>query len=301
MTVNTGLSRTDGETEIAAKVIVTCALTGVLTDPAQHNVPVTPTEMAEEARRAYDAGASMVHCHFRRQEPGMGRYPSWEAEVAGEICDAIRERCPGILINMSTGVVGDDLSGPLSCLERVRPEMAALNAGSLNYLKARRNGKWAWPPMLFDNSVNKIETFAKAMAELDVVPECECFDTGIVRSIKMFEQVGILKAPTHVSLVMGVASGMPAKAAWLPLLIDELPEHAHWQAIVIGREPIWQVHRRVSELGGNLRTGLEDTFYLPDGTKATSNGQLIEALVATARETGREPTTPEETRAILAH
>lgn len=283
------------------KAIVTCALTGVLTDPATHPVPVTPEQMAEEARRAYDAGASMVHCHFRKQEPGMGRFPSWDPDVAGAICDAIRERCPGILINMSSGVFGDDLSGPLACLDRIKPEVAALNAGSLNYLKARRNGSWAWPPMLFDNNVPKIETFAKAFYDAGVVPECECFDTGIVRSVGLFRQVGILRDPVHVSLVMGVASGMPVKKAWLPLLIDEMPEGAQWQAILIGRENIWPVHRAAAELGGHLRTGLEDTFYLPSGEKATSNGQLIEALVATAREVGREIATPEEARAMIAH
>jgi 3-keto-5-aminohexanoate cleavage enzyme len=282
-----------------SKAIVTCALTGVLTDPQRHSVPVTPQEMADEARRAYDAGASMVHCHFRNQTPGMGRLPSWDPDVAGEICDAIRDACPDILINMSTGVFGDDISQPLACLERVKPEMAALNAGSLNYLKTTRKGTWAWPPMLFDNPVEKITRFAEAMAAQNIIPECECFDTGIVRSISLFEQVGLLKAPTHVSLVMGVASGMPAKGSWLPLLIDELPEGAHWQTILIGRNEIWAAHRTAAELGGNLRTGLEDTFYLPNGDKATSNGQLIEALVATAREAGREISTPAETRATL--
>lgn len=281
------------------KAIVTCALTGVLTDPAQHKVPVTPEEMAEEARRAMDAGASIVHCHFRRQEPGLGRLPSWEPAVAGAIIDAIRARCPGLIINMSTGVMGPDISGPVACLERVRPEMAALNAGSLNYLKATSAGKWAWPPTLFDNPVDKVERFFAAMKRLDVVPECECFDTGIVRSVGLFVHVGLLPAPVHISLVMGVASGMPAKASWLPLLVEEMPKGAHWQAILIGREDIWPVHRRVAELGGNLRTGLEDTFYLPDGTKATSNGQLVAALVAQAREAGREIASPEEVRAAL--
>jgi 3-keto-5-aminohexanoate cleavage enzyme len=281
------------------KAIVTCALTGVLTDPERHSVPVTPEQMAEEARRAFDAGAAMVHVHFRRQEPGMGQLPTWEPEVAGAICDAIRDRCPGMLINMSTGVMGADISGPLACLERVRPEMAALNAGSLNYLKARSNGTWAWPPLLFDNNVGKIQKFADAMKSLDVVPECECFDTGIVRSVGLFQKVGLLTPPVHISLVMGVASGMAAKASWLPLLVEEMPEGAYWQSIVIGRTEIWDVHRRTAEMGGHLRTGLEDTFYLPNGDKATSNGPLIEALVALAREAGRDIATPDETREMV--
>ncbi len=282
------------------KAVVTCAITGVLTDPKQHPVPVTPEELAAEARRAYDAGASVVHVHFRRQEPGMGRMPTWDPEVAGAICDAIRAEVPDMLINMSTGVVGPDVSGPIACLERVRPELAALNAGSLNYLKTRSNGQWAWPPMLFDNPIPKIAQFIEAMDRLGVTPECECFDTGIVRSVGLMLHNGMLRPPVHVSLVMGVASGMPAKASWLPLLVDEMPEGAHWQAIVIGREDVWAVHRATAELGGHLRTGLEDTFYLPNGERATSNGPLIEALVATAREAGREIATPAEARELLS-
>lgn len=279
--------------------ILTCALTGVLTDPQRHHVPVTPEEMAAEARRAFDAGATIMHCHFRDQRPGMGRLPSWDPAVAQSICDAIREACPGVVINMSTGVVGDDISGPVACLESVKPEMAALNAGSLNYLKLRSSGQWAWPPMLFDNPVAKIERFIAAMDAHDVIPECECFDTGIVRSVAMFAAKGMLGDHPHVSLVMGVASGMPAKAAWLPLLVDELPPEAAWQAIVIGRAEVWAVHRRTAELGGMLRTGLEDTFYLPDGEKATSNGQLVEALAKAATEAGRRVASPAETRRIL--
>ncbi len=281
------------------EVVVTCALTGVLTNPAQHPVPVTPAEMAAEARRAFDAGATVMHCHFRDQRPDMGFLPSWDPDVAGAICDAIRAACPGVVLNLSTGVVGDDISGPVACLERVRPEMAALNAGSLNYLKLRGNGQWAWPPMLFDNEVGKIERFVLAMDRLGVLPECECFDTGIVRSVAMFQAKGLLKSPVHVSLVMGVASGMPAKAAWLPLLVDEMGPETAWQAIVIGREEVWDVHRRTAELGGHLRTGVEDTFYLPGGAKTAGNGPLIEALVRVAQEAGRTVASPEAARRIL--
>ncbi len=284
---------------MAEPAIVTCALTGVLTNPAQHPVPVTPQEMAAEARRAFEAGATVMHCHFRDQRPGMGFLPSWEPQVAADICAAIRDACPGVVINMSTGVVGDDISGPVACLESVRPEMAALNAGTLNYLKLRGNGEWAWPPMLFDNPVPKIERFIEVMDRLDVLPECECFDTGIVRSVAMFQRKGMLRSPAHVSLVMGVASGMPAKAAWLPLLVEELGPDTEWQAIAIGREEVWDVHRRTAELGGHLRTGVEDTFYLPDGSKTAGNGPLVEALVKVAREAGREPASPAEARRIL--
>lgn len=281
------------------KAVITCALTGVLTDPTQHAVPVTPEEMAREARRARDAGASIVHVHFRMQAPGMGRFPSWEPDVAGDICAAIRAECPDLILNLSTGVVGDDISGPVACLERVRPEMAALNAGSLNYLKLRKGNDWAWPPMLFDNPVPKIEAFADAMKRLGVVPECECFDTGILRSVALFARRGLVPNPPHVSLVMGVESGMPAKGAWLPLLLEEMLPGTHWQVIAIGREDVWPLHEATARLGGDLRTGLEDTFYLPNGDKAPSNGPLIEAMATVAVAAGRGVASPVEARAIL--
>jgi len=281
------------------KAVITCALTGVLTDPQQHHVPVTPEEMAKESRRARDAGASIVHVHMRSQEEGMGRLPSWDPQVAKAICDAIRAEVPDIIINLTTGVVGPDISGPAACLEAVKPEMAALNAGSLNYLKLRSNNDWAWPPILFDNPVDKIEQFEKVMKANGVVPECECFDTGILRSVMMYAKRGMVPNPPHVSLVMGVESGMPNKASWLPLLLEEMLPGTHWQVIGIGRQEVWALHQRCAELGGDLRTGLEDTFYLPDGTKATSNGQLIEQLAKVAVAAGREVATPAESRKIL--
>jgi uncharacterized protein (DUF849 family) len=177
--------------------------------------------------------------------------------------------------------------------------MAALNAGSLNYLKLRRNGEWAWPPLLFANPVDKIEKMVDVMKAHGTVPECECFDTGIVRSVGMFARRGLLPEVYSISLVCGVASGMPCKPAWLPLLVDELPEGARWQTIAIGRQEVWAMHRRTAELGGNLRVGVEDTFYLPDGERTTGNGQLVETLVGMAREVGREPMSPAEVRAYL--
>lgn len=279
--------------------ILTCALTGVLTDPAQYPVPVTAKQMAAEARAAFDAGAAIVHCHFRDQRDGMGRFPTWDAEVCAEICLAIRAACPGIIINMSTGAIGPDIAPVLRALEYVKPEMAALNAGSLNYLKLRDNGQWAWSPMLFDNPVEKIQAYLDVMRAHGIVPECECFDSGIVRSVAMFAKNGMLQSPPNISLVMGVASGMPNKAAWLPLLREEMLPETHWQVIGIGRQEVWDLHRATARLGGDLRTGLEDTFYLPDGSRARSNGELIQALANVALEAGRRIATPAEARQIL--
>jgi 3-keto-5-aminohexanoate cleavage enzyme len=282
-----------------SKTVITCALTGVLTDPAVHHVPVSPEEMAEHARQAYDAGASIVHCHFRNQSPGMGHLPTWDLDTVGDILGAIKDRVPEIIICMSTGVLGPDISAPAACLERFKPEMAACNAGSLNYLKLRSDGAWAWPPILFDNPVEKVSRFLEAMKVNGVVPEFECFDTGIVRSVGLYKKNGMFQGDAHISLVMGVASGMPAKPEWLPLLKAEMPDGTHWQVIAIGRAEVWDLHRRCVELGGNVRSGLEDTFYLPNGEKAENNGVLVEALAGIVREVGREIASAGEARAIL--
>jgi 3-keto-5-aminohexanoate cleavage enzyme len=279
--------------------IITCALTGVLTNPQQHPVPVTPAQMAAEARDAFNAGASIMHVHVRSQEAGYGHMPSWDPEVAAEVVDAIRTACPGVIINLTTGVVGKDISGPLACLRRVKPEAAACNAGSLNYLKIKDNGEWAWPPMVFDNPVNKVQQFLDVMRECGIHPEFECFDVGIVRSVAMYLKAGLFDGVPELNFVMGVASGMPCDAQLLPLLPKYAPANAVWQTTLIGRSEIWPVHQLTAELGGMLRTGLEDTFYLPNGERATGNGALIDALAACARRAGRGVATPTQARARL--
>ena len=281
------------------KAILTCALTGVLTNPKQHPVPVTPEQMAAEARDAWNAGATVMHVHLRRQEAGMGHLPSWDPDVAESVVGAIRAACPGVVINLTTGVIGKDVSGPLECLRRVRPEAAACNAGSLNYLKLKDDGTWAWPPMVFDNPVEKVQQFLAVMNELHIHPEFECFDVGIVRSVAMYLKAKMFTGVPEVNFVMGVASGMPCDADLLALLPRYAPDGAVWQATLIGRGEIWPVHQRVAELGGMLRTGLEDTFYLPGGERATGNGVLIEALARCARNAGREVATAAEARAML--
>jgi uncharacterized protein (DUF849 family) len=233
------------------------------------------------------------------QEEGFGHMPSWDPDVAEAVVGAIRDACPGVIINLTTGVVGKDVSGPVACLRRVRPEIAACNAGSLNYLKLKDDGQWAWPPMVFDNPVAKVQQMLDVMAECGTHPEFECFDVGIVRSVAMYARAGMIRGTPDVNLVMGVASGMPCDADLLALLPRWMPPGALWQSTLIGRAEIWPVHQKTAELGGMLRSGLEDTFYLPGGERAKGNGELIEALAACAQRAGRGVAGPAEARALL--
>jgi 3-keto-5-aminohexanoate cleavage enzyme len=281
------------------KAIITCALTGVLTDPKQHPVPVTVEQMASAARQAYDAGASIMHIHIRQQEEGRGHLPSWDPEVAAAISDAIRAACPGVIINLTTGVVGPDISGPAACIRRVKPEIAACNAGSLNYLKIKDDGRWAWPPMMFDNPLGKVTAYLDVMKETGTHPEFECFDVGIVRSVTMYLKAKLATAPIEYNFVMGVASGMPADVDLLALLLRWIAPGNLWQATLIGRQEIWPVHQRAAELGGMMRSGLEDTFYLPSGERARGNGELISAIVTCVENAGRSVASPAEARQLL--
>jgi 3-keto-5-aminohexanoate cleavage enzyme len=278
--------------------IITCAVTGVLTNPKQHPVPVTVEQMAASAKEAFDAGATIMHLHYRDQRPGLGHLPTWDPTVCAEITQAVREACPGVIINMSTGVIGADVSAPSNAMRALRPEIAACNAGTLNYLKAKSDGTWVWPPMVFDNPVSKVQAMLDVMGEVGAMPEFECFDVGIVRSVGLYMDTGMAKHP-HYNFVMGVSSGMPADPRLLALLLEYKREGCSWEVTAIGRQEVWTLHRRAAELGGALRTGLEDTFYLPSGERARGNGDLIEAMVNVARECGREIATPAQARAMM--
>jgi len=280
------------------KAVVTCSITGVLTDPTQHPVPVTPEQMAASAREAYDAGASCMHVHFRQQTAGKGHLMCWDPEVVLEIDQAIRAACPDVILNYTTGTIGRDQSGPIDCIRAGKPEIAACNAGSLNYLKTRADGNWAWDPMVFLNPVEKIEEIVAVMKETGTRPEFECFDVGIIRAVGMYQEVGMIDRIDY-NVVMGVASGMPCDASLLELVLKYMKPDSQWQTTLIGRKEIWPVHRKTAELGGHLRTGVEDTFYLPNGERTSGNGQLIESIVRIAEQAGRSIATPQEARKIF--
>jgi uncharacterized protein (DUF849 family) len=156
--------------------------------------------------------------------------------------------------------------------------------------------------MVFDNPVAKVQQFLDVMAECNVHPEFECFDVGIVRSVGMYLKAGMLKPAmgrAEYNLVMGVASGMPCDADLLTLLPRWMALDSVWQTTLIGRAEIWPVHQKTAELGGMLRSGLEDTFYLPNGARAKGNGELIAALAQCALKAGRTIASPLQAREIL--
>ena len=176
--------------------------------------------------------------------------------------------------------------------------MAAFNMGSMNYaIFSKRRKKFLWNAV-FENSFETMSEIVTVMNENNVCPEMECFDTGHIRNAEPLRAMGLIPENACYSLVMGVLGGIPATAENLIHQSKQVPEGASWQSIVISREQ-WKLTAQSIILGGNIRVGLEDNFYLPNGEMAKSNGELIEQAASLAITLGREPATIAETREWL--
>jgi uncharacterized protein (DUF849 family) len=277
------------------KCVITCAITGVLADRKQNEaIPYTPSEIADEAKRAYDAGATCVHIHARNDDGT----PTFSPAVFARIKDEIEKRCP-ILLNFSTGTIFEDVSDQIRYIQESRPAVAALNMGTMNYSKYSEKRKAFVFDMVFPNTYGKIIQLIAAMNEAGVKPELECFDTGHTHGVWPLLDMGVLKKPLQFSFIVNVLGGIPPTVESLQLQTKIMPPGSEWEVIGIGKCG-WRMIGAAAVLGGNVRAGLEDNLYLPNGEKARSNGELIEVAARIVRDVGRKVATVEETREILS-
>jgi 3-keto-5-aminohexanoate cleavage enzyme len=276
------------------KVIITCALTGAVTTKKQcAAIPYSAEEIGEEARRAYEAGATVVHVHGR-EDHGQ---PSYRPEVFHAYKREIEQRCP-VIINFSTGAVGLSKEERIRHVLETRPSIGALNMGSMNYAKYSAKRKEFVFQFVFANPFDEIVFYLKRMTEVGVRPELETFDTGHLASFEPLIDMGLLKPPYDVNLVMGVMGGMPATVDMLAFMVAHLPPGAVWKTTPVSHMT-WKLSALALGMGGNVRVGLEDNFYLPDGKMVSSNGELVAQAAKMAKDVGRTPATVEETRAAL--
>ena len=275
--------------------VVTCAVSGVLAN-RKHcpGIPYTPVEIAEECRRAHEAGAAVVHIHARNDDGS----PTFSPAVFAAIKEEVRKRCP-ILLNFSTGTILDDVSEQCAYIRESRPEIAALNMGTMNYSKYSRARKNFDFDMIFPNTYEKIIKLLGAMNEAGVKPELECFDTGHTHGIWPLLDMGVLKQPLQFSFIVNVLGGIPGHVESLQLQTKIMPPGSEWEVIGISHGA-WRMLAAALVLGGNIRCGLEDHLYLPSGEMAKSNGDLVEVAVRMVRDVGRRPATVEEAREILS-
>jgi 3-keto-5-aminohexanoate cleavage enzyme len=276
-------------------VLLTCAISGAVADRDQcPAIPYTPAEYAAEARRAVDEGASMIHIHARTPDGA----PSYEVEDFRAITEAITAEVD-VVVNFSTGAIGVPLEKRIAYLRELRPDVAALNMGSMNYAKYSRSRRDFVFSMVFANPFEEIVELLGAINELGIKPEHECFDLGHVGSLEPLVHKGVLRPPLHVSCVMGVLGGVPPTPRNLAAMVDNVPDGSHWGLIGISREQ-WTLVAAALALGGSVRVGLEDNFYLPGGEMARSNGDLVARARRMAEDTGRRVATVEEARRMLA-
>jgi 3-keto-5-aminohexanoate cleavage enzyme len=275
--------------------VITCALTGVLANRGQcAAIPYTPSEIADEAKRAYDAGASVVHIHARNDDGS----PTFSPAVFARIKEEVQKRCP-ILLNFSTGTITEDVTEQTTTIRESRPDIAALNMGTMNYAKYSDKRKSFVFDMVFPNTYSKIQKMLTAMNEAGVKPELECFDAGHTQGITPLLDMGVLAPPLQFSFIVGVLGGIPPLVESLQLQTKIMPAGSEWEVIGIGRCG-WRMAATALVLGGNVRVGLEDNFYLPSGEMARSNGDLVEVAARMTRDVGRKVATVEQAREILA-
>ena len=274
--------------------IITAALTGVLATREQcPAIPYTPREIGDEAKRAADEGAAIVHIHARTPSGG----PDWSVETFAAIFAEVRARTD-VIVNFSTGAVGIPKEERIAHIRELRPEMAALNMGSMNYAIYSAKKKAFHHDHVFANPFSDIQFFLEAMNEAGVRPEMECFDAGHIGNTRPLIDMGVLRQPYQFSLIMGVLGGIPGTTRQLVNQVDSLPADSHWQVIGIGLNQ-WPLVAAGITMGGNVRVGLEDNFYLEEGMMAKSNGDLVAKAVRLCRELGSEVASPGEARRQL--
>lgn len=258
-------------------------------------IPYTPEDYAAEARRAYDAGASVLHIHARYPD---GR-PSFRVEEYRTITEAILAEVPDIVINLSTGAVGIPIEERVHHITALKPEIGALNMGSMNYAKYSSKRKSLIFDFVFANPFSDITYLLEQMRAAGVKPECECFDTGHIGNVFPLIDMGLIETPIQFSLILGVLGGAPPEVRTLAHMAELLPQPSTWEVIAISRQQ-WKLVSAAASLGGNVRVGLEDNFYVPSGEMASSNGDLVEAAATAVASSGRAVADTSQARALLS-
>jgi uncharacterized protein (DUF849 family) len=295
------------------KFIVTAALTGAIHTPTMSPyLPVTPDQLAEEARRAREAGAAVVHVHGR--DPQTGR-PSADSQVFGEILTKIKSKCDAVICTTTGGGFGMSVEERVKVVKTYSPELASLNAGSLNFslhplLEKMQDFKYDWEPQylamsedfIFPNTFKTLREFGAYFSQESTKPELEVYDAGMLNNIAFLLSRGIIKKPVYIQFVLGILGGMQATISNLVFLHNSAGE-------ILGTEFVWSVCAAGKSqfkmcnaallMGGFTRVGLEDNLYLEKGELAKSSAEQVEKIIRIANEHGLEPATPEEARAIL--
>ncbi len=277
---------------MAKKTIITAAVTGAWpTKENNPNVPMTPSEIADDVYACWKAGAAIAHLHMRDDE-GNG---TMDANKFAETVQFLHERYPDcdVVINMTTsGAVADDETR-VAHVKLLKPEMASYDCGSMNWLNAG----------VFINTPPFLEMCGQVFQECNVKPEIECFDPGMIGNAAYYLKKGVLQAPLHFQFCMGCANGIGGSMKNLIFMKETAEElvgagNFTWSTFGVGRSAMDMLYGAVA-LGGHIRVGMEDNVVYLKGVLADSNAQLVERAARVIREYGNEVATPDDAREIL--
>ncbi len=266
--------------------IITVAITGAI--PRKKDtaaVPVTPSEQIESTHEAFEAGATVAHIHVRNPDES----PSSEPALFAQVQEGLLKHCPGMIVQFSTGGRGRGQNERGKMLY-LKPDMASLATGSVNF-----------PTLIYENPPQLVEDLSRSMLENNIKPEIEVFDVAMLYNAKNMAERGLLRRPCQVQFVMGIPNALPVRRKLLEFLVSELKElmpDATWAAAGIGRNQL-EVNRWCLELGGHVRTGLEDNIKFDKDRLASSNAELVARVADICGEYGRHPASVAEARDLL--
>ena len=295
-----------------SKAIITAAITGSIHTPSMTPyLPITPKQIADEAVRAYEAGAAVAHIHVRDPETGM---PSPSLDLFREVLTEVKSRCNMIICTTTGGGLGMTTEQRVAVVKEFRPELASFNFGSMNFalfpiLQKIKEWKYPWEPQylgmtedfIFPNTFKTLREFCQYFKEAQTKPEIEIYDVGMINNLAFMIQAGHIEKPVYLQFVMGILGGIPATVENLVFLYrtaKDLIGDFKWSVCAAGRNQMPMCTTALI-MGGNARVGLEDSLYVEKGRMAKSNAEQVEKIVRIARELGIEPATPDEARQIL--
>jgi uncharacterized protein (DUF849 family) len=298
------------EEKVLRKVIITAAITGQGATPVMSEyLPLTPKQIADDAVKAYEAGAAIVHIHARKPENGE---PTPSLPIFREIVTDIKKRC-NVVINITTGGAGTP-EERIKVVPEFKPEMATLNCGSLSgtqiqvYERMKDKIKYDWEKkflsrehFIFENTYGMMREYSQACRENNTRPELEIWDIGQIGAVKYMISRGYVDTPVHLQFVMGALSGMPATISTLVFVYERAKEilgDFTWSVAAVGRDQI-PIGAATLAMGGHVRVGLEDSLYAGYGRLARSSAEQVERIVRIANEMGIKPASPDEVREML--
>ncbi len=297
---------------MANKVIVTAAITGGIHTPSMSPyLPITPQQIADEAVRAYEAGAAVAHIHVRNLENGA---PSSDMELFRQVVTSVKKRCNMILCLTTGGGLGQTAEERVATVRTFKPELGSFNFGSINFalfqvLAGKKEFKYDWEPaylgmtedFIFPNTFKTMREFCGIFNENETKPELEIYDLGMINNVAFMIERGYLKKPVYLQFVLGILGGAPATVDNLMHLVRTAKEQIgdfSWSVCAAGRSQMAMCTAALL-MGGGARVGLEDNLYIEKGVMAKSSAEQVSKIVRIARELGQEPATPDEARAIL--